>query len=353
MSSDGIHIAVTGLHAADNPAPGIGVIRSLRHDPDFHGTIIGFAYDVYDTGIFDPELLDHTFLVPYPNQGLEEVYQRIRAIHERVRIDVLMPTLDSELSIYNKLRPRLEELGIRMFLPSEENVRARAKSNLAEFCEDNGIPSPKTVVLRDLGNVDDAIERVGFPCWVKGVFYEAYPCRTKGEVLQAIDKLRSMWGLPVLIQESLTGEEFDVCALAKDGELIAALPIRKTRLTEKGKAWAAVSLRNEAMLDLTRRTLAALRWTGPCELEIMQDARSKDLALIEINPRFPAWIYLGTGAEQNMPPLLVKLALGEKVAPLPPARSGISFVRHATDLVCPLDYLESLTVHGELHHPRG
>ena len=154
-----------------------------------------------------------------------------------------------------------------------------------------------------------------------------------------------------MIQESVTGEEFDVCALGdRDGGLIGAVPIRKLRLTEKGKAWAAITLKNQQLYDLTRRILRALKWSGPCELEIMQDFNSKELMLLEINPRFPAWIYLGTGADQNLPKVVIDLALGKQVTPLPQAKSGITFVRHATDLVCPLEYIENLTMHGELHH---
>ncbi|KPL07449.1 hypothetical protein AMJ86_04500, partial [bacterium SM23_57] len=103
-----INVAVTGLHATDNPAPGIGVIRSLRHPDGWDGKIIGLAYDVYDTGVYDKDLLDHTFMVPYPNQGSEQVYQRLMYIHNQVRIDVLIPTLDSELILYQKLEHRLK-----------------------------------------------------------------------------------------------------------------------------------------------------------------------------------------------------------------------------------------------------
>ncbi|MBS1261131.1 MAG: hypothetical protein MAG453_00452 [Calditrichaeota bacterium] len=346
-----LHVAVTGLHAADNPAPGIGVIRSLKAAGDWNGTIIGLAYDVYDTGIYDPDLLDATYLVPYPNQGMDEVFARLMYVHEQARIDVLIPTLDSELGLYRKLASRLREAGIRMFIPDDEMMRARAKSNLVQFCEENGIPTPDTFVLRELGSLDDAIEKIGYPLWVKGVFYDAYLCRTRDDVLRSVEKLRVTWGLPVLLQRSISGEEFDVCALAKRGELVGALPIRKTRVTEKGKAWAAVSLRNPELAELSAKTLSALGWSGPCELEIMQEARTKKLYLLEINPRFPAWIYLGAGAEQNLPRVLLELALGNEVEPLPPAKSGVGFVRHATDLICPLAYLEALTVGGELHHP--
>jgi len=348
----GINVAVTGLHATDNPAPGIGVIRCLHHPRKWNGEIIGLAYDVYDTGVYDRDLLDHTYLVPYPNQGSEQIFQRLMYVHEQVRIDVLIPTLDSELLLYQKLEPRLKAAGISAYLPPEDVVKKRAKTRLVEFCHIHGIPTPATIIINDPSNLDKALADIGYPLFVKGMFYEAYRCQTRDEALKSFEKLRLQWGLPVLIQQSITGEEFDVCALGdRDGELLGAVPIRKLRLTDKGKAWAAITLRNPRLDELTKKTLKALSWSGPCELEIMQDSRSKELLLIEINPRFPSWIFLGTGASQNLPKAVVNLALGKRVKPLPPAKSGVTFVRHATDLVCPLEYIENLTVQGELHYP--
>jgi carbamoyl-phosphate synthase large subunit len=347
----GINVAVTGMHATDNPAPGLGVIRSLHHPRRWRGEIIGLAYDVYDTGLYDRDLLDHAYMIPYPNQGSDQVFERLMYIHKQVRIDVLIPTLDSELLLYQKLESQLKEAGISMYIPNDEVVKKRAKTKLVEFCEENDIATPKTSIINDPSKLNEALTDIGYPLYVKGVFYDAYRCQTRDEALRYFEKLRQQWGLPILIQESVTGEEFDVCALGdRDGGLIGAVPIRRLRLTEKGKAWAAITLRNQQLYDLTKRTLRALRWAGPCELEIMQGFDSKKLMLLEINPRFPAWIYLGTGANQNLPKAVVDLAMGKAVKPMPQAKSGITFVRHTTDLVCPLEYVESLTMHGELHH---
>lgn len=347
----GVNVAVTGLHAADNPAPGIGIARALRYGEGWDGDIIGLAYDVYDTGIYDPGLVDSVYMIPYPNQPSHSILSRILEIHSRHRIDVLIPTLDSELALYQKLQPDLEREGLRMFLPSAEAVQARAKKNLPRFCELNGIPTPKTIPVNDLANLTKALDEIGFPLWIKGHFYDAVKCSNATEALAQFDRLRKSWGLPVLVQEGIDGEEFDVCAVGDDsGKLLGAVPIRKLRLTDKGKAWSAVTLRNPGLIDLSRRTLAALKWAGPCELEILQSSRNRDLYLLEINPRFPAWIYLSAGAGLNLPRLVVDLALGNPIDKVPEPKSGVAFVRHATDLICPLDSIESLTISGELHH---
>ncbi|MBT3251258.1 MAG: biotin carboxylase [Candidatus Marinimicrobia bacterium] len=346
-----INVAVTGLHAADNPAPGIGVIRSLRHPEGWDGKIIGLAYDVLDTGVYDDGLLDHVYMIPYPNQGSKYILERVLYINAEVGIDVLIPTLDSELTTFQQLEPELNQHGIFLFIPESKITNKISKVYLAEFCEKENISYPKTRVIKDPGELKEAVEDIGFPLMLKGVFYEAYTCNNHMEVLNHFDRIKLKWGLPIILQEKLDAEEFDICCVGDDdGNLMGAVPIRKTRLTDKGKAWAAVTLRNSDLMEISKKVLKKLKWKGPCEVEILQDTKTKEYNLIEINPRFPAWIFLCTGADQNLPRMVVDLAMGKTVEPLEPAKSGVCFVRHATDLVCPLEYIEKLTTIGELHY---
>jgi hypothetical protein len=46
---------------------------------------------------------------------------------------------------------------------------------------------------------------------------------------------------------------------------------------------------------------------GASEIEIIKD-KSGRLYIVEINPRFPAWVYLAVASGQNMPEAAVKLA---------------------------------------------
>lgn len=346
-----INVAVTGLQATDNPAPGIGVVRCLKYPNGWDGKIIGLGYDVYDTGIYDKGLLDHTFLIPYPNQGKRKVIERLMYIHSVIKINVIIPTLDSEMVLYQQMEDELRAKGIKLFIPSRLAVEKRTKENLPQFCKETGIFTPKTVVIRDMGELSSAIREIGLPLMVKGVFYEADRCSTYEEAIKSTNRLRIKWGMPIILQEIIYGQEYDVCCVGgRKGQLLGSVAIRKTGLTEKGKAWSAITLKNDELIRMAKKVLRALGWEGPCELEILEEKRTKKLYLLEINPRFPAWIYVSTGAKQNLPRLVVELALGKKVRPLPQAKSGIIFVRHATDLVCPLNYVEQLTVTGELHY---
>ncbi len=341
-------IAVTGLNATDNPGPGVPVIRAIRDaDPDCR--IIGLGYDALDPGAYMTGIADHVYLLPYPSQGTDVTLERLTAIHAQTPIDVLIPTLDSELSGVLKLEHALDDLGIRTCLPSADSLRLRAKDQLAAL-NDRGVRVPKSINLTDSTAIATLDEQIRFPVMVKGQFYEASIAYSPMEVHGHFERLRAKWGLPVILQEYVAGVEYDVTVLGDGlGGVIGFVPMRKMQLTDKGKAWGGVTVADPVLTEFVYMTMRALKWRGPCELEIMRAHDGGQCHLIEINPRFPAWVYLCAGAGRNLPWAAVQLALGRTVEPMPPAPPGVLFLRHSLDQVCSLADYQALTTVGELH----
>ena len=70
--------------------------------------------------------------------------------------------------------------------------------------------------------------------------------------------------------------------------------------------------------------------------------------IMEVNPRFPAWIYLTVGAGQNQPASLVKMALGQKLEPFTSYEVGKLFIRYAWDLITDVSEFQKISAFGEL-----
>ncbi len=90
--------------------------------------------------------------------------------------------------------------------------------------------------------------------------------------------------------------------------------MRKTYITDKGKAWGGITIEEPRLLEITRKIIRQTKWRGGMELEMIKSSDGT-LYIIEINPRIPAWVYLATGAGQNQPEALLQLALGMEPAP--------------------------------------
>ncbi|MDD5308443.1 MAG: ATP-grasp domain-containing protein [Deltaproteobacteria bacterium] len=348
MDGERLTIAVTGLNATDNPGPGVAVIRALREAPGFAGRIVGLAYDTLEPGIYARDLVPDVFLLPYPSQGIEALEARLRYIHGRIPLDAVIPTLDSELPSFIALEGTLSELGIGTFLPTREQFDLRAKAGLPALGERAGILVPASRVVTDVEALYGIHREIPYPLYVKGLFYGAALACSVDEAVQAFHRVVAQWGLPVIVQTRVDGEELDVVALGDGrGGLVGALPMRKTWLTDKGKGWAGVAIRDPELEAMAVRFMAATRWRGPCELEVMRDRQDR-YHLLEVNPRFPAWVYLAAGAGLNLPWATALLATGREPPPLGPHRVGTMFVRISLDQIADIADFERMATAGEL-----
>lgn len=298
-------IAISGLNNTDNPAPGIGVAKSLKEHK-----LIGLSYDANEPGIYQG-VFEKVYLMPYPSLGYEEFKKRITYIKEKSNIEIAIPTLDAELPLYIKYQKEIAELGIKTYLPSIECFEMRDKSKLPEFSKKLGVKHPKTIQITSLDDLINATKELGFPIMVKGNYYKAYKAYNLDEAIEYYYKISNEWGFPLLAQEVISGVEINYVGLGDGKELIGGVGIKKLSTTELGKVWSAVSIDNKALFEASKKFVETVGWRGAFEFEAMSDG--KDIYLIEINPRFPAWVHFATMLGINLPEMMIKLINGEKV----------------------------------------
>jgi carbamoyl-phosphate synthase large subunit len=343
-----INVAVSGLNATDNPGPGVAVIRSIRESNEFKGSITGLSYDPLDPGIYMAGICDSAFMMPVPSEGAENLLTRIKEIHAITPIDVILPCLDAELFAYIKISRQLADMGIRTFLPDDQGLKLRAKDQFDRLA-DFGINVPRSKSIRDVKAVFELEDDMSFPVMVKGQFYEAHLARSPMEVDYFFRKLNEKWGLPIIVQEFIVGEEYDIVALGDgNGGLVGSVPMKKMQLTGQGKAWGGITINDDDMNTCIQDIIAKLKWRGPCEIELIKSKDQGTFFLMEFNPRFPAWCYLAVGAGQNLPWAAVKLALDKPVEAFSTHEIGIMFLRNSVDQIYSLSEYQKMITDGEI-----
>ncbi|MDN3583168.1 ATP-grasp domain-containing protein [Mucilaginibacter flavus] len=341
-------IAVTGLNANDNPGPGMAVIRSLKESFGEDLRIIGLSYESLEPGIYLRNLVNKTYQVPYPTEGTAALLDRLTYIHQQENIDLVIPNFDSELFNFIKIAPQLQQMGIATFLPSHQQLSFRDKVHLKEFGEKNNFHVPADHKLFQAEDLRKATDDFNFPLMVKGKFYDAHIVYTMDQAIKAFHQLSVTWGVPVIAQQYIKGTEINIAALGDGkGGNASVVAMRKLYITEKGKAWAGVTIKDDKLIDLANQFAAATNWKGGYEMEIMSNDKGH-LYILEINPRFPAWVYLTAAAGQNQPAALVKMALDDEVEPFEDYQAGKLFVRYSWDHIADITDFQQMSVFGEL-----
>lgn len=341
-------IGITGLNAHDNPGPGIAVIRALRDYYQHSIKIIGLAYESLEPGIYLKDMVNHTYQIPYPTEGATALLGRIAEIHLREKLDLIIPNFDAELHNFIKIADQLQSIGIKTFLPTMAQLASRDKINLTDFAATYNFKTPAVQLLHTAEELDQLHDSLEYPLVIKGKFYEAQMVDSVTAAKKSFYDLSAKWGLPVIAQQFIKGTEFNVAGLGDGGgNTISVVPMRKLYITDKGKAWAGVTIDDDALVEMGKHFATAVKWKGGFELEIIKDSAG-ELYILEINPRFPAWIYLAAAAGQNQPLALVKMAFGENVEAYSNYESGKLFIRYSWDEIIDISKFQQFSAFGEL-----
>lgn len=95
--------------------------------------------------------------------------------------------------------------------------------------------------------------------------------------------------------------------------------------------------------------LSALEWVGPVEGEFIRDEISEQFYLIEVNPRFTAWISFSAHLGLNHPYAAARLAMGLPVD-VRPAVKELVFMRSCEDAPINNTAVAAIATKGVIRH---
>lgn len=315
-----MQIYITGLHSDANPLPGTGVARSLREAfPD--ADLIGVDYSERSSGLHCTDF-DNVFV---PGEwhllDLNEYARTIRRILESGAMWISCLDLETHwLSAAVGRHPKL-------LVPPSPALLAATKPAV-EVSRLLKIPRPSHLALGATERELHAfLRKAPEGVWLKGPWYGAVRVGNNWPTLvSAREQLRQTWSTTDLfLQQHVSGQHESVVFAAHNGRLLGAALMRKTIRTLEGKTWAGeVSSLHEDLLRELERCVKNLSWTGGGEVECIRD-NSGTLWLMEVNPRFPAWIHGTTLSGINLPGALVGVV--GQVVPARPRQTFSSFAR--------------------------
>ncbi len=343
-------VAVSGINAAENPGPGTGIIRALK-ESSLDVRSIGLAYDSMEPGIYIDDLVDKAYVMPYPSGDEKCFKERLHDIHAKENLDIIICALDAELPLYMDMEEELLHWGIKMLIPHRQSFQLRDKTKLHELAERILYRTPFFISCLCHADLDPALKRIGFPCMIKGPFYEAFKAATSAEAEDHFWKLANKWGFPIIVQQFIAGEEYDVvgCGDGK-GKDMGLFAIKKMTTTSLGKVWNAVSIKNQKLLDLAATFVERLCWSGGFELEILIENKTRDVYLLEVNPRFPAWVYMAAASGINLPERMVRYLMGMEYEDHSEYQSGRMMIRYTAEMIKDIKNFEQMLCYGELEN---
>lgn len=301
MDTEGMNhvVYISGWHSGPNPSPGAGIARSLIEGYK-NIQIVAVDYSDRSTGLHEDFISDRVIMPRWKDADLKETINTINSL--------ATPSTTAYISGLDLETLYLVNNGITL----TDNVLAPPQAAVMKtlkpaswFAQSLGLSIPKTVQFDSITQATKFAENLGWPVFIKGENYEAKLAKNLLELEDGIDYMLETWGGKVIIQEAIQGMEKSVAFSAYRGKMLDCCTMEKTFQTPEGKTWNGHISRGTIFEDSLKSALMSSNWTGGGEIEMVHQSQTGDLYLIDLNPRFPAWIYGATIAGINLPALLI------------------------------------------------
>jgi D-aspartate ligase len=259
---------------------------------------------------------------------------------------LIYPNDDETVYLLARYKKQLEEY-YRVVTPSWDIVKfAYDKALTYQLAEQCHIAIPKTFYPRNVAELEQL--DIEFPVVIKPSIKEPFFSRTKKKAIRVDSRaeLRDTFTKAataidtsqiLMVQELIPGSTqnlFSVGSIFRDGEILARVVARRPRQhpMDFGHATTfAQTIDMPELEDIARQILGAMGYCGLSEVEFMLDPRDGRYKLLEINARPWGWHSIGSGAGVDLPYLLYRDTLGEKIEKNGFTK-GVKWIRLTTDI---------------------
>lgn len=242
------------------------------------------------------------------------------------QFDVLIPTSDTAAEFMSFHKEELEQLTGVLMPERKVFEKGYDKNNLMTVCRENGFPHPQTIDLKGL-ELDKVQEFERFE-GLKNFPYPGLlkPNLTSGgrgmtlvnsieELLKVYPAIHDQYGechLQQFIKEG--GRQVKVQIMTdKNGDMAYSSVIWKQRYypVNGGSSCCNVTIDHPEIASVCGKVLKAIGWIGFADFDLIEDPQTKQLLIMEINPRIPACVRSAFKSGMDYATMIADMTLGK------------------------------------------
>jgi D-aspartate ligase len=333
--------------------PGLAVVRALG--PHGVPTVVA-RYDKRDMAQAS-KWVHEVVNCPHPEHDEPAFVEFLVGLADRYPGAMLVPASDRALVAVAGHADRLAGAGYLVAAPSEWTARTCLdKSATYALAERSGVPSPKTVAVSGISDIEGyaaiAGANAGFPAVLKPTVSHLY-CAVFGRKWTRVDSpehaikeyLRAdEAGLEVVLQELIPGDELcgaNYNAYFWGGQPLVEMTAVKIRNSpvSTGSPSVVVSRELPELLAPGRRMLRALDFHGFANIEFKRDPRDGQYKIIEVNARHNLSALLAVRCGVNFPLLQYRHLVHGELPDQPQCRQGVYWIDVTRDAKDAMSYL--------------
>lgn len=227
-------------------------------------------------------------------------------ICEADHIDLLIPTIDTDLLVLSQNAAKFDEIGTKVLISKPEKIAiCRDKNYTADFFESCDLKAPRTVN-------DYQLYHGPYPCFIKpkdgSSSINAFKVENESELKVYAEQIGDY-----IVQPFIEGTEYTVDIFCDyEGNPLFITP-RIRVAVRAGEVLKTEIAMDEKIIEECRKLIAGFQPCGPMTVQLIRQNKTDDDYYIEINPRFGGGAPLSMKAGARSAEAILKLLSGEKV----------------------------------------
>lgn len=227
-------------------------------------------------------------------------------ICEEDHIDLLIPTIDTDLLVLSQNVAKFDEIGTKVLISKPDKIAiCRDKNFTADFFESCGLKAPRTVN-------DYQLYHGSYPCFIKpkdgSSSINAFKVENESELRVYAEQVGEY-----IVQPFIEGTEYTVDIFCDyEGNPVFITP-RIRVAVRAGEVLKTEIAMDEKIIEECQKLIAGFQPCGPMTVQLIRQNRTGNDYYIEINPRFGGGAPLSMKAGARSAEAILKLLSGEKV----------------------------------------
>ena len=222
------------------------------------------------------------------------------------RIDLLIPTIDTDLLVLSENKEKFEKIGTKVMISEPEMIRiCRDKNYTSQFFVDCGLHAPMPV--------NDWKQYKGsFPAFIKPKDGSSSVNAFKVENAEELEVYAAQVK-DYIVQPFIKGKEYTIDIFCSwDGRPLSIVPRERVQI-RAGEVLKTRIYMDKTMIAESKALCAVFKPCGPLTVQLIRDEFSGTDFFIEINPRFGGGAPLSMKAGARSAETILKLLSGETV----------------------------------------
>lgn len=229
---------------------------------------------------------------------LEKHHDFILPLLQSTKYDYMIPMADDGSVVMSKYKDEFLKLTTYELPEYTTFLKGYDKHQLMEICKANDLPHPKTISIKGEDLDDEQVQTLRFPILIK----PNISCGARGityieNIKQLYEKFPSVYAEfgECHLQEFIPagGAQVEVQLYINEvGDLVQSSVIKKFRWypNNGGSSCCNVSVKNPETVEKCYQLLKHIGWIGFADFDTIEDPRTGELLIMELNPRVPACV---------------------------------------------------------------